>query len=41
MYLTKNIINTYEETKPAPKGRILDYLITNKLKSLIDVIGEF
>jgi hypothetical protein len=35
------IINTYEETKPAPKGKILDYLITNKLKSLIDVIGEF
>jgi len=35
------IINTYEETKPAAKGKILDYLITNKLKSLIDVIEEF
>lgn len=34
------IINTYEETIPA-KGKILDYLIANKLKSLIDVIEEF
>lgn len=39
--IQSKIINTYEETKPAPKGKILDYLITNKLKSLIDVIGEF
>ena len=35
------IINTYEETKPARKGQILDYLITNKLKNLIEVIEEF
>ena len=39
--IREKIINSYEETKPAPKGKILDYLITNKLKSLIDVIEEF
>ncbi len=35
------IINTYEETKPAPKGKILDYFIAHKLKNLIDVIEDF
>lgn len=35
------IINTYEETQPAGKGKILDYFITNKLKNLMDVIEEF
>ena len=35
------IINTYEETKPASKGKILDYFIANKLKNLMDVIEEF
>ena len=39
--IREKIINSYEETKPAPKGKILDYLIVNKLKSLIDVIEEF
>jgi hypothetical protein len=39
--IKEKIINSYEETKPAPKGKILDYLIANKLKSLIDVIEEF
>jgi len=39
--IKEKIINTYEETKPASKGKILDYLIANKLKSLIDVIEEF
>lgn len=39
--IQSKIINTYEETKPAPKGRILDYFIAHKLKGLIDVIGEF
>jgi hypothetical protein len=39
--IREKIINTYEETKPASKGKILDYLIANKLKSLIDVIEEF
>ena len=35
------IINTYEETKPASKGKILDYFIANKLKNLMEVIEEF
>ena len=35
------IINTYDETKPVPKGKILDYFIAHKLKNLMDVIGEF
>lgn len=35
------IINTYEEIKPASKGKILDYFIANKLKNLMDVIEEF
>ena len=39
--IREKIINSYEETKPASKGKILDYLIANKLKSLIDVIEEF
>ena len=39
--IQSKIINTYEETKPAPKGRILDYFIAHKLKGLIDVIGDF
>lgn len=34
------IINSYEETVPA-KGKLLDYFITNKLRTLIDVIEEF
>jgi hypothetical protein len=39
--IQSKIINTYDETKPAPKGKILDYFIANKLKNLMDVIGEF
>jgi len=35
------IINTYDEVKPAPKNKLLDYLIVNKLKNLIDVIEDF
>ena len=35
------ILNSYEETVPASKGKILDYFITNKLKNLMDVIEEF
>jgi hypothetical protein len=39
--IQSKIINNYEETVPAVKGKILDYLIANKLKNLIDVIEEF
>jgi len=35
------ILNSYEETVPASKGKILNYFIENKLKNLMDVIGEF
>jgi len=35
------IINTYEETKPAPKGKLLNYFISKKLKNLMEVIEEF
>ena len=38
--IKEKIINTYEETIPV-KGKILDYFIANKLKSLIEVIEEF
>jgi hypothetical protein len=39
--LKQRIINTYEEIKPAPKNKMLDYFISHKLKNLIDVIEEF
>jgi 5'-3' exonuclease len=39
--IQSKIINTYEETKPAAKGKILNYLIEHKLKNLMDVIEEF
>lgn len=39
--IQSKIINTYDETVPVAKGKILDYLIANKLKNLIDVIEEF
>ena len=35
------IINTYEEIKPAPKSKMLNYFIDNKLKNLMEVIEEF
>lgn len=39
--LKDKIINTYEAVKPAPKGKILNYLIEHKLRNLMDVIEEF
>jgi hypothetical protein len=39
--IKSKIINTYEETKPAPKGKILEYFIANKLMNLMEVIEEF
>lgn len=35
------IINIYEETKPSPKNKLLNYFIEHKLKNLMDVIEEF
>lgn len=39
--IKEKIINTYEETKPAPRNKLLNYFIKNKLKNLMDVIEEF
>lgn len=39
--IKNNIINTYEEMKPAPKQKMLTYFIEHKLKNMMDVIEEF
>ena len=39
--IKEKIINTYEETKPAPRNKLLNYFIKNKLKNLMDVIEDF
>lgn len=36
-----NIIKSYEETKVAPRSKLLNYFIEKKLTNLIDVIGDF
>ena len=35
------IINTYNETKVAPRSKLLTYFVEYKLKNLMDVIEEF
>jgi 5'-3' exonuclease len=39
--IKEKIINTYEETVPAKRNKLLNYFIENKLKNLMDVIEEF
>jgi hypothetical protein len=39
--IKEKIINTYDETKPASRQRLLNYFIEHKLKNLMDVIEEF
>lgn len=39
--IKERIINTYDETKPASRQRLLNYFIEHKLKNLMDVIEEF
>ena len=39
--IKEKIINTYEETKPASKQKLLNYFIENKLTNLMEVIEEF
>jgi hypothetical protein len=39
--IKEKIINTYNETKPASRQKLLNYFIENKLKNLMDVIEEF
>jgi hypothetical protein len=39
--IKEKIINTYNETKPASRQKLLNYFIEHKLKNLMDVIEEF
>jgi hypothetical protein len=39
--IKEKIINTYSETKPASRQKLLNYFIEKKLKNLMDVIEEF
>ena len=39
--IKEKIINSYDETKPASRQKLLNYFIENKLKNLIEVIEEF
>ena len=39
--IKQKIINTFDETKPATKQKMLNYFIEKKLKNLMDVIEEF
>lgn len=39
--IKQEIINTYEEFKPSPKNKLLNYFITNKLINLMEVIEDF
>ena len=39
--ITNKILNSYEEVKPAPRNKLLNYFIEYKLKNLMDVIEEF
>jgi hypothetical protein len=39
--IKQKIINTYNDTKPASRQKLLNYFIEHKLKNLMDVIEEF
>ena len=39
--IKEKIINTFEETVPAKRNKLLNYFIEHKLKNLMDVIEEF
>lgn len=39
--IKNKIINTYEETVPAKRSKLLNYFIEHKLKNLMDVIEDF
>ena len=39
--IQQTIINTFNETKPAPKKKVLNYLVKNRLKNLIECTEEF
>ena len=39
--ISKNIIDTYIDTKPATRQHFMNYMIANRLKNLLEVIDEF
>ena len=39
--VVKSIIDSYENTKPATKQQFMNYMITKRLKNLLEVIDEF
>jgi 5'-3' exonuclease len=39
--IKESIINTYEGAKVAPKMRILNYLIKNRCRQLVECVGDF
>lgn len=39
--ISNSIISTYEETKPATRQQFMNYMISNRLKNLLEVIDEF
>lgn len=39
--IKQEIINNYENLKPSPKNKLLDYFISNNLMNLMDVIEDF
>ena len=39
--IQNTIINTFNETKPAPNMKVLNYLVKNRLKNLIECTEEF
>lgn len=39
--IRESIIHTYDNTKPAPRSKLLTYFMEKKLKNLMEVIGEF
>lgn len=39
--VSTSVISRYEEVKPANKQKFMNYMITNRLKNLLEVIDEF
>ena len=39
--ISKSIIDTYSEVKPASRQQFMNYMIQNRLKNLLEVIDEF
>jgi len=39
--IKNSIIDTYNNTKPAPRSKLINYFMEKKLKNLMEVIGEF